>query len=297
MTKRKTWIKVKRGLIEPKHRVQLGIRIWLYLHILDRADWETGKVIDWSDKCEADELEIPLETLRSQRRQLEEDGYITAVKGQYSQQIIIHNWTDPRKYDGEVINQSDKNQPLSEEVQSVNSEESLAELEPELQPELYPESLKLNTPSLISHNTSHKSQKRLKDSSPKNGDGNRKRKLSPREEMKIRLCDYFAEISGHVIPEIETVSQGRAFGRIWGNPIYHIMKSVNDRENDAMALIQEAYKRLSKNGMTIKGPSSLIGTCDSIIAEVKRGVYKQEYSFESEMQKFMDWSAREVQSG
>ena len=38
----KTWIKLKRGILEKKHRDELGIRIWLYLYMLDIVDWDTG---------------------------------------------------------------------------------------------------------------------------------------------------------------------------------------------------------------------------------------------------------------
>lgn len=104
MSKRKTWIKVKRGLLQPKHRVVLGECIWLYFHILDRANWETGVVEEWKDEAEADTLEMSIRTLRHQRKKLEKAGYITAEKKQRHQRIIIHRWVDPRKYDGKIIN-------------------------------------------------------------------------------------------------------------------------------------------------------------------------------------------------
>ena len=48
---KKNWIFIKRGLSEdPKHRERMGMAIWLFMHICDAADWETGKVYDWRDK-------------------------------------------------------------------------------------------------------------------------------------------------------------------------------------------------------------------------------------------------------
>ena len=45
---RKTFVSVKRGLTQdPKHRERMGNRIWLFLHIIDRADFETGMVYDY----------------------------------------------------------------------------------------------------------------------------------------------------------------------------------------------------------------------------------------------------------
>ena len=101
---KKTWIKIKRGLLESKHRDKLGIRIWLYLYILDKADWDTGKVLEWRDADTADELDIPHRTIRQQRQQLEEDGYITCDQSYRKQVITIHNYSNPRKYDDEVMN-------------------------------------------------------------------------------------------------------------------------------------------------------------------------------------------------
>ncbi len=114
---RKTWIKVKRGLLtDPRHRRTLGARIWLYLHIIDRADWDKGAVLEWRDEDEADALEMPVRTLRQQRKQLQEDSYITCNQLQHCQEIIIHKWVNPRSYSGKVLNQGDKNlQPSKSE--------------------------------------------------------------------------------------------------------------------------------------------------------------------------------------
>ena len=102
---RKTWIKLKRGLvIDPKHRYALGIRVWLYLYMLDIADWDSGKIYEWRDKDAADEIQMPLPTVRSQRRQLENDCYISCLQLHQRQEITILNWTNPREYSGEVYN-------------------------------------------------------------------------------------------------------------------------------------------------------------------------------------------------
>jgi hypothetical protein len=76
---RKTWIKLKRGILDPKHRERIGIRIWLYLHMLDRANWV-------------------------QRRQLEIDGYIRCERRGHFQRVTILKWVNPREYTGMVYN-------------------------------------------------------------------------------------------------------------------------------------------------------------------------------------------------
>jgi hypothetical protein len=102
---KKTWVKVKRGLLtDPKHRITLGNRIWLYLYILDVADWDTGKVHHWIDRAAADDLQMPLSTIRTQRRELEEAGYISCKQHSNRQTITIKRWVNPREYDGKVYN-------------------------------------------------------------------------------------------------------------------------------------------------------------------------------------------------
>lgn len=102
---RKYWIFVKCGLSrDPKHRAAMGECVWLYLHILDRADFETGIVFDWKDEDEAKEMGMQVDTLRHQRRKLAELDYITCRQRQHNLEIVIHNWVNPRDYSGGVKN-------------------------------------------------------------------------------------------------------------------------------------------------------------------------------------------------
>ena len=101
----KNWIMIKRGLSEdPDHRKAIGIKIWLFIHIIDRADWDSGIVLEWRDKQEADGMGIPWRTLQEQRQQLESLGYITCEQGRDYQKIVIHEWVNPRNYSGGVMN-------------------------------------------------------------------------------------------------------------------------------------------------------------------------------------------------
>ena len=122
---KKTWIKIKRGLLEPKHRDRIGIRIWLYFYILDIANWDAGKVFEWRDNDAAEDLDMPKRTIRQQRQQLESDDYITCELAGNKQIITINNYTNPRKYDGEVINTGyDKNlSPLPSDKQEGGENE------------------------------------------------------------------------------------------------------------------------------------------------------------------------------
>ena len=107
MTAKRTWIKVRRGLLEPKHREKLGARVWLYIYILDCSDWNTGKIEGWTDGSAAAELGMPVRTIQDQRQRLAEDGYISCAADYQCQVITIHNWINPREYSGEVYNLAD----------------------------------------------------------------------------------------------------------------------------------------------------------------------------------------------
>jgi len=91
-----TWIKLRSGILEPKHRERLGIRIWLYLYMLDRVDWETGTIEDWRDKDASEELQMPTKTITRQRQEIADAGYITCRQSLHCQVISITNWQDPR---------------------------------------------------------------------------------------------------------------------------------------------------------------------------------------------------------
>ena len=112
---KKQWISVKCGMSrDPKHRQAMGESVWLFLHMLDTASWDDGIVHEWKDEAAAEEMGMPVRTLREHRRKLAELDYITCVQKQYNQDIIIHNWTNPREYNGKKyikLNVNDKDEP------------------------------------------------------------------------------------------------------------------------------------------------------------------------------------------
>lgn len=130
MSKRKTWLMVKRGLvIDPVHRERMGICVWLYLYMMDRAEWETGIIPDWQDVRDAEAIEMTLPTIRTQRRALEEHGYITCRRSRYGQKITIHKWINPRTYSGEMLNaKGDQSRslsaPQSDQIRSLSTSQS-----------------------------------------------------------------------------------------------------------------------------------------------------------------------------
>lgn len=105
---KKTWIKIKRGILEPKHRSMLGSAWFLYFYMLDKTNWDDGIIREWTDASAAEELEMPIRTLRDQRISLQDNGYISCLQKRRYQEIAIHNWTNPREYSGELYNKSEQ---------------------------------------------------------------------------------------------------------------------------------------------------------------------------------------------
>lgn len=82
----------------------MGETIWLFLEIIDLANWETGTISEWIDSVIAEDIVMNIKTLRRHRQKLESEGYITCVQKQHHQEIIIHAWVNPRNYSGKVKN-------------------------------------------------------------------------------------------------------------------------------------------------------------------------------------------------
>ncbi len=93
---KKTFIKVRRGILDAKHVQALGVRFAYYLQLLDLANWETGKVLFYRDQDIADKFEMNIRTIRDWRTTLQNDGYITCVQKKHHQEIIINKWENPR---------------------------------------------------------------------------------------------------------------------------------------------------------------------------------------------------------
>lgn len=99
---KKTWIKVKRGILDPKHVRSVGPALWVFELMIDAADWETGIVRGWTDKQAAEDFGIKQSTVRDWRQRLVKYEYITCKQVGRALDIQIHNWTNPREYAGEV---------------------------------------------------------------------------------------------------------------------------------------------------------------------------------------------------
>lgn len=103
---RKTWIKLKRGVLDPKHVRAIGPALWLFGLMIDMADWDAGLVRGWTDKQAAEDLGINAYTATDWRQRLVRYGYIECKQVGRSLDVQIHNWTNPREYSGEVTHKA-----------------------------------------------------------------------------------------------------------------------------------------------------------------------------------------------
>lgn len=133
----KEWIKVKRGMVkDPKHRQAIGSAIWVYLELIDIADWETGIVDPYKDDDMAAEMAASVSWIRKMRRLLEEAGYIESEQlGPKGMRITIIKWINPRSYSGEVKNKQKKSgtsvTPLENKGDTESVTESITETDTE----------------------------------------------------------------------------------------------------------------------------------------------------------------------
>lgn len=106
----RTWIKLHNGLTnDPKHRKEMGVRIWLFAWLVDHADWETGIVWEFTDKecakeMSSSEVTVSVRTIEDQRQELDKSGYIICHPGDQCQHIRIMRWRNPRMTNPPQIN-------------------------------------------------------------------------------------------------------------------------------------------------------------------------------------------------
>jgi hypothetical protein len=111
--KKKWFIHVKIGLLEPKHVKNMKDAIWLFLHLIDDADWATGQVA-WTIADAATVLGLSQPTIRKYKARLESAGYIDTSPVQHSHlESNILAWRNPRAREPEAAQQWPQNPPAS----------------------------------------------------------------------------------------------------------------------------------------------------------------------------------------
>lgn len=101
----RAWIKIHTGLTnDPEHRGRMGIRVWLFMWLVDHAEWESGVVYNYTDKWAGEEMEMPPRTVERQRQGLECDYYIRCWPSFQCQHIMIMRWRNPKLVNPPQIN-------------------------------------------------------------------------------------------------------------------------------------------------------------------------------------------------
>lgn len=104
----RAWIKIHNGLTDdPKHREQMGVRIWYFMWLVSQADWETGVVLGYTDSGAGEDMSISPRTIERQRQELEKSGYIICHKGNQCLNIRIMRWRNPKLVNPPMINVPD----------------------------------------------------------------------------------------------------------------------------------------------------------------------------------------------
>lgn len=236
---KKTWIKIKRGLLEPKHREKLGAAVWLYFHILDRTNWENGAIEEWKDQAAADETEFELRTVREHRRRLEAQGYILTEQKKRGMRIVVTNWTNPREYTGQVYNS--KGDVIAEPLEAEGYIEGYTK---GVSKHVTPTS---DSQNHISHKTKGARAPSLKD------------------EIRKYAQEVFEESTGLTVPP----KQGEAV-ELWWSPLREICDLGGWQKEPVQKLIVFSVAALKKSQLTLSSPKSIIKTVRAMAAEGKQ---------------------------
>lgn len=248
---KKTWVKIKRGFLQPEHRSKMGIRVWLYMFIIDQADWDTGIIYDWTDKNAADELGMPINTLRQQRQELESLRYINCIQEGNHQRIIILKWIDPRSYSGEVMNdtESDNEGKVKGNYKGTESSVPLHSIQ---------ESIIINQPFV-------KPSKEEPILEPCNEDGvpDSWRESKSKNKVNInpdqqRLADTISSLLGIKPPICKIPKDYKASQVTWWKPISEMLRQVDGDIEKAERVVDGVIVAYRAANLTMNSPKSLL---------------------------------------
>lgn len=265
---KKLWITIKRGLAnDPKHRNAMGECVWLFMHMIDNADWETGICYDWKDSSVASDMTMPLKTLRNQRRKLSELGYIDIDQKQHSLNIIIKNWTNPREYSGKVYN------PKQSTLEKEPSEDT--EIVQGYHQGYHQGTIQKGTPTLYSNTKSltddfFKEANKAVDYILEHSEKYPHREMIP--DAARELIDVFVSETG-LHPSKKTLLDWISTASDW------IESGIIPED------ITNAYKESRKIGYSVGRPGSLTTTCNAMAGLRRKKPVIEDYTSQIEKQR------------
>lgn len=266
---KRTFIKVKRGLLEAKHVHALGVRYPMYIWLLDRANWELGKILFYRDNDLADEFEMPLRTIREWRRQLEEDKYIVCVQSGNHQEIIINKWTNPRG--GADINPIVEDTEGYENMEPFN-QESDAFMEPKSSKNMEP----LSGSDIEGYIEGSRKHVTLPISDIRHQNTDNSKDLI---KMHKTINDYFINECKLQKPRIPSGTYDIG----WVEPIIEMMKLTNNNFDMCIRIIDQSIMQADKSKLSITTPKSLLNNFRSEISrEARRKKNTESKEFKAE---------------
>ena len=233
---RKEWLKVNRGLItDPKHRLAMGETLWLYLYMLDCVNWNTGKIEQWIDSDAAENMSIPVRTLRYQREKLEATGYISCSKSKYFQIITINKYRSPvASKSGNPTSFKSGNPVHKNTSESGNKSGNL----------LPQEWQSIATSSLISDINQITDNTKID-------------LLTDRIEKHRLIGKYFIE-------EFKFKKSKPSFeSNEWIDPIDEMLGLTNFNTDETKRLIKKAMNKIDHDGLSVSTPKGLVKTFKS----------------------------------
>ena len=151
---KRNWIKVRNGLLDPKHVEKLGFcPTLLYLYILDTANWETGSIKGWKDREVALELDVPTWKVKEYRMRLKDEGYISCQQILHGQDITIDKWMTPFDTDKSTV-EPDNTLPSPSIENSDTCDPCIGHVEPHVEVHVEETPIAIDCPS-ISETTRH----------------------------------------------------------------------------------------------------------------------------------------------
>lgn len=96
----------------------------------------------------------------------------------------------------------------------------------------------------------------------------------PRGHNAVRkaLGEEFVKVTGLSPPSETTAKAKRAAGALWWQPLREIAKETKWNQEQGIALIRIAVKRMRKEKLTISDPNSILKVAKAIMGEVSSGI-------------------------
>jgi hypothetical protein len=266
--KRKAFLKLKPGLLDPKHIKKIGdVRIWLYLYILLLGDGD-GIISGWTDAQVGKDLGREARTIKDQRQKLQREGYIVCEQdGQHALKVRITKWLNPWK---PWVQGDNPAGPLN--PQGDNMTTSGGQLPP-LKNTSLPSVDLSNRLSTVACEETHAPP-------PDSPIEKLKRQKPVRLPSPVQpLEDFFCSETGIPPMVCKSKRDWAEHGELWVRPLKAVLDACGSSEAKAHKAVRLAIAAMRKDRLTLATPKSIQKTAISLVAELKKSPAGQEQDF------------------